>query len=152
MSNFGLQGAVADCIMPSSRNTLQLQSSKNQRIVLRDHEIQAAKLLILKEIEMQKPKKVTQRYLMQKLKSSDDPVLRRFKEETIICETNFSNLFGPMRSLNNDLTAQELFLLTTSFTNIMRNLPFEQLHEMTLKEVYQKATAENSDLRKDIRL
>jgi len=34
----------------------------------------------------------------------------------------------------------------------MRNLPFEQLHEITLKEVYQKATAENSDLRKDIRL
>jgi hypothetical protein len=58
----------------------------------------------------------------------------------------------PMRSLNNDPTAQEIFSLTTSFTNIMRNLPFEQLHEITLKEVYQKATAENSDLRKDIRL
>jgi hypothetical protein len=34
----------------------------------------------------------------------------------------------------------------------VRNLPFEHLHEITLKEVYQKATAENSDLRKDIRL
>ena len=58
----------------------------------------------------------------------------------------------PMRSLNNNPTAQEIFSLTTSFTNIMRNLPFEQLHEISLKEVYQKATAENSDLRKDIRL
>ena len=58
----------------------------------------------------------------------------------------------PMRSLNNDPTAQEIFSLTTSFTNIMRNLPFEQLHEINLKGVYQKATAENSDLRKDIRL
>ena len=44
----------------------------------------------------------------------------------------------PMRSLNNDPTAQEIFSLTTSFTNIMRNLPFEQLHEITLKGVYQK--------------
>jgi hypothetical protein len=114
-SDFGLQGAVANCIMPSSSNTLQLKCSKKQRIVLFHHEIQAAKLLISKEIEKQKPKRVTLGYLMQKLKSSDDPVLKRFKEGKTICESTFFNLFGPMRSLNNGLTAQEIFLVNVVY-------------------------------------